>query len=592
MTSIHPELAVGPKVDILFGSADFGRTSFVGWLQDRMLVNVEKRLMQLDLDMILEPFVNRPGKQWWAGEHAGKFLHAATYAWQYTGRNDLRDRMDYVVRTLISTQQPDGYLGTYVGKDQFAEGDGLGWDGPVWDVWTHKYNLIGLLTYHRATGEKHSLEASRRIADLLHEHFVLQKRPMRLASAHVGMAATSVLEPIAVLYRLTGEQRYLDFCHYIINSWEDPDNPCTWKYEDGCGLLSSLLEHGNVHRTANRKAYEMLSNLVGLMELYRVDPDQRYLTACVNAWEDIVARRLYVTGTSSYFEQFTPDHRLPPGQAVGEGCVTVTWLQLSLHLFELTGDVQYADEMERTIYNALPAAQSPLTGKVSYFTPLVGHKGFGDHDKGEPPISCCSSSIPRGMAMIPAMASGTLNGKPALLQYIPGTHALQDGVTLHVKGNYPDSGELEIEVEVEEAAQFALVLRVPVWAEGFEATVDDRVFRPSGDRLLEIDRRWSPGDTAIVRIPLQLRVVPDGDKTTDSVALVRGPQVLATDSAIDGSGGIPADSWWGDSIYSCRLEQDGHVKEYQLVTFADAGQNRGGYAALHEEIRLVPEGNQ
>ncbi len=32
-----------------------------------MRVNVEKRLLQLDLDMILDPYINRPGKQWWAG---------------------------------------------------------------------------------------------------------------------------------------------------------------------------------------------------------------------------------------------------------------------------------------------------------------------------------------------------------------------------------------------------------------------------------------------------------------------------------------------------------------------------------------------
>ena len=61
----------------------------------------------------------------------------------------------------------------------------------------------------------------------------------------------------------------------------------------------------------------MLSNLVGLLELYRVDPDSRFLTACENAWRDIVAKRRYITGTTSYFEQFTPDHRLPSGLAVG-----------------------------------------------------------------------------------------------------------------------------------------------------------------------------------------------------------------------------------------------------------------------------------
>lgn len=585
MSSVKP--TVQSQVEVAFEPADLRRTRYSGWIADRMRINVEKRLLQLDLDMILDPFVNRPGKQWWAGEHVGKYLHAATYAWEFTGDDRLRARLDDTAKRLIETQLADGYLGTYAGKNQLGEGDGLGWDGPVWDVWTHKYNLIGLLTYFRATGEKQALDASRRAADLLYEHFVIQQHPMRLASAHMGMAATSVLEPIAMLYRLTGKQRYLDFCHYVVESWEDEDNPYNWKYEDGCQLLTSLLDHGSVHRTANRKAYEMLSNLVGLLELYKVDPDARYLTACTNAWQDIVTNRLYVTGTTSYFEQFTPDHRLPPGQAVGEGCVTVTWLQLTSQLLELTGEVRYADELERTIYNALPAAQSPHTGEVTYFVPLVGHRGFSDHDKGTPPISCCSSSIPRGIAMIPTITSGTLNGRAALLQYIPGKHALRGGIALHVRGDYPKTGDVEIEVELKEPKAFSLVLRVPEWAEAFEARVDGKTYRASGERLLEIERTWSPNDTVRVKIPLRIRVVPDGDVTTKSVAFVRGPQVLATDTAFETHGNIPTAQWWGDKTpYTFKCKQKGAEKEFRLVNFADAGQLREAYAALHDEIEV------
>ena len=79
----------------------------------------------------------------------------------------LKERMDYAVKSLLATQLPNGYLGTYSEKDQFGEGDGEGWDGPVWDVWTHKYNLIGLLSYYQVTGDKKALEAAQRAADLM-----------------------------------------------------------------------------------------------------------------------------------------------------------------------------------------------------------------------------------------------------------------------------------------------------------------------------------------------------------------------------------------------------------------------------------------
>ena len=586
--------ALETRVELAFEPADLPGTQYGGWIADRMAINVEKRLLRLDLDMILDPFINRPGKQWWAGEHVGKFLHAATHAWLFTGDDRLKARMDSVVTRLIDTQLPNGYLGTYKEEDQFGQGDGTGWDGPVWDVWTHKYVLIGLLTYFSATGHGSSLEASRRVADLLYETFVVGKRSMRLASAHQGMAATSVLEPIALLYRLTGEPRYLEFCHAIIDAWEDENDPETWMNEDGCRLLTSLLEHGNVYRTAGRKAYEMLSNLVGLLELYRLDPDERYLTACTNAWNDIATKRLYITGTASYHEHFTPDHRLPPGQAAGEGCVTVTWLQLTRHLLELTGRVEYADELERTTYNALLAAQSPLTGEVTYFVPLLGRKYYNGHDvKLDPAISCCSSSVPRGIAMIPTFASGVLNGKPALLQYIPGRHALHYGtgdsrrrVALHVGGDYPQTGDFEVEVNPEQPDRFSVVLRAPSWAPGFEATVGGVTHTPSAGRLIEIERLWSPGDKIRVRIPLEIRQIPDRDRAGSAVAFVRGPQVLATDTAIEAVGGIP-ESWWGDTLYTQVIERDGTETEFRLVPFADAGQNKEEYAVLHENIEAT-----
>ena len=580
--------AVEAKVNIMFEPANLRDTQYNGWIAERMQINVEKRLLTLDLDMILEPFENRPGKQWWSGEHIGKYLHAATYAWWFTGDDRLMTRMDRAVKRLIDSQLPNGYLGTYKEDDQFGQGDGLGWDFPVWDVWTHKYNLIGLLTYYEATEYESALEASMRAADLMYSLYVVQNRSLRLASAHMGMAATSVLEPIAMLYRLTGEPRYLKFCNRIVDAWEDESDPETWMYDDGCHLLNSLLEHGNVYKTANRKAYEMLSNLVGLLEFYRLNPDERFFIACKKAWDDIVSKRLYITGTASYHEQFTPNHRLPSGQALGEGCVTVTWLQLTRHLLELTGESQYADELERTIYNALPAAQSPLTGEVTYFSPLIGKKHYNGHDeKMDPAISCCSSSIPRGLAMIPTFASGTLNGKPTLLQYIPGKHVLnlaQQTVTLNVTGDYPQTGDFEIEVEIDEAIQFPIILRVPTWATKFEATIDGTTYTPKDSRMIEIERNWSSGDKIEVTIPLEIRRVTDGDKTTESIAFVRGPQVLATDTAVNAEGSIPKSDWWGETIYTEIAKQNGVDKEFKLVTFADAGQNKEEYAALQNGI--------
>jgi DUF1680 family protein len=588
-TQVQP--VVMNAVTDAFVPADYAASDYEGYLGNRMAINLEKRLLSLNLDTLLGPFKQRSGGQWWLGEHAGKFLHAATHAWRFTGDQRLKERLDDTVDELIAAQLPNGYLGTYPEADRFVERDGISWDGPVWDVWTHKYCLIGLLTYYQATSHKPALEASRRAADLLCDTFGPGKKSIVLASSHVGMASTSVLEPMAVLYRFTGEQRYLAFCHHIIRAWQDPPEP---------RLLRSLLDHGNVFRTANNKAYEMMSNLVGLMELYRIDGDQRYLEACRKAWDDIHTRRLYAIGTTSYAEHFTDDWVLPtearPGDRepkIGEGCATVTWLQLTMHLFQVTGAPKYASAIERTIYNALPAAQSPHTGQVCYFLPQNGHRRFGEVSHGlQPDISCCSSSLPRGMALMPEWVSGALHGDPAVIQYEAGTHAINAVVgnrpvriELQIATDYPKSGDIRISVRPPQPLSFPFLLRVPVWSESFVASVGGARYEGTAGTMLRIERTWTPGDTMSISVSMPLQLRKDPDQGSNKVWFMRGPQVLAWDHEVSQTQGLRPD-WWGSQIYSVSGKRDGRPVRLGLVPFAEAGQNKRPYSVMLEDLEV------
>ncbi len=536
----------------------------------RMRANVNQRLNKISLDDILLPFTKRPGAQDWAGEHVGKFLHAGVLALQRLHDPLLRKRLDHAARGLIRSQLKDGYLGTYT-PDKY-------WTS--WDVWSHKYNLIGLLAYHEFTRNSAALAACRKMGDLLCRTFGTGPGQLDIVaekhSTHVGMAATSVLEPMVLLHRRTGNKRYLDFCHYILSAWEQPHGP---------KVLSSLATHGNVFKTANAKAYEMLSNVVGLAELYRTTGDAQCLKACENAWADIIAKRHYVIGSTSWAEHFEDDHVLSPGGAyredtfisAGEGCVTVTWLQLNWQLLRLTGNIRYAETLERIAYNALLAAQHPGTGKICYFTPLVGRKRYGEVTHGIlPDICCCASSQPRGIAMLANMMAGSLNNKAALIFYEPGTHELQVGAQtfkLLVEGAYPVEGDVKVVVQPAKPGRFPLVLRVPEWAAGFEARVGGETFKGTPGQWLEIDRNWAVGDVVDVNIPLVLRTSPAGKANPGKVYVERGPQVLAKDEAINKNQRLPQWNWRSTQLYTYSSGKD---KQW-LVPFADAGQIYADY---------------
>ena len=215
---------------------------------------------------------------------------------------------------------------------------------------------------------------------------------------------------------------------------------------------------------------------------------------------------------------------------VGEGCATVTFLQLTWQLLRVTGEEQYADQLEHTVYNALLGAQDPRSGDICYFTPLNGKKGP------TPGINCCVSSEPRGISMVPQLAWGKRGDGIAVLFYAPGKATVDTGageVAIESTTTYPLDGAVELTVRPAKAARFPLYLRVPSWTARYDAVAGGRTYKGEPGAYLTIDREWTPGDSVKIDMDLTTRVVPGGPSYPYSVAVARGPQFLALESALN-----------------------------------------------------------
>jgi DUF1680 family protein len=493
--------------------AEPGQLHLDGWLGSRVDANLSHRISTVDLDPRLRPFAahNDPGG--WSGEHIGKWLHAAAINWAYTHDPALRKRIDDAVAALAAAQQPDGYLGT--------ADDAHRWQG--WDVWTHKYNLIGLVTVYQYTHSDQALAVARRIGDLLIATFGPERRDIIRAGTHVGMAATSVLEGVVLLYRATGDPRYLDFARYIVQAYDQPHGP---------KIVASLTATHSVAKTANRKAYEMMSNLVGLCELYRATGERRLLDACIFAHDDIVENQMYITGGVSLGEHFQDPHHLPNTGAVSENCAQVTWMQLAIQLLRLTGEAKYADTIERVAYNHLLAAQKPSGESLCYFTPLEGKKPYTAG------INCCTSSGPRGISLLTTVAYMLGKDAVAVNLYGPSTfEATLAGtpVKLTQKTRYPLDGAVEIGVDPQRPARFALLARIPGWCRSYTAAVNGKkiIAWTLAGEYLRIDRLWKPGDRVALWFDMPALLVKGTYSNEGMVAVQRGPLVLAFDERLN-----------------------------------------------------------
>ena len=491
-----------------------------GILGLRMEINLEKRLLEIDQETMLSGFLSRPGKQDWIGEHVGKYLETACNTWQYSHNPDLKKQMDHILQVLLSTQLADGYLGTYT-PDKY-------WTS--WDVWVHKYDLIGLIAYYKTFGYQPALDAAIKIGNLMIKTFGNNPGQLDIISAgeHVGMAATSILDPMIELYRYTGETKYLDFTRYILRAYNQKNGP---------KIIQDLLLVRQVNKVADGKAYEMLSNLVGIIKLYKLTGEKDLLQPVIIAWNDIVNNRLYITGTSSSFEVFQGKDELPATihDNIGEGCVTTTWIQLNFQLFTLTGEVKYMDQIEKSVYNHLLAAENPQTGCVSYYTSLMDRKPYSCD------ITCCLSSVPRGISMIPLFNYGQRSGTPTFL-LMESTKVIDsvqtnDGhriaLTVNATSEFPAKGRMVYIVSPSSSSVFPLSFRVPPWAKGFTATVNGKKYNLANRGFLSINRLWKPGEKVIINFEIPVKIIQGGQNYKHFIAFQRGPQILAADSSLN-----------------------------------------------------------
>lgn len=519
--SLVPERTPPVVADMQAGQIP-DRVQLAGWIGTRVRVNETNRLVKLEPDRLLEGFRSRPGRHKWDGEHLGKWMHAATLAWANSGSPALRAKLDYAAAELAKCQLPDGYLGTYVDAERWTE----------WDVWAHKYNLIGLITYIRYTGNLDPLPTCRRMADLLCGTFgdAPGRRDIIPAGIHVGMAPTSVLEPMVWLYRLTGEARYLDFCRYILRAWEQPNGP---------KIISTLLTTKRVDRVGNNKAYEMLSCLNSALEYHRTVNDPQILDAALNAWQDIVDKRLYLTGTASYREFFFADYDLPNVNKVGETCVTVTWLQFNAHLLRLTGEARFAEQIERTVLNQLFGSQQPDGSAWGYYVQMQGKKPYNPDLDGH----CCGSSGPRGMALIPTFAVTTDAEGVVVNLYDQSTARLNlrdaTAVTVATETRYPSDERIHITVNPAQTKTFTMKLRIPAWCANPVMQVNGRSMEVATgkDGYAAIRREWKPGDRIELRFKLEPRLIIGDFKNEGRLAVLYGPLVLAADESLLGGEG-------------------------------------------------------
>ena len=491
----------------------------------------------------------------WYGEHAGKWLYAASRAAHSSADEGLTTNVQRVADYLVTRQDSDGYLGTYPPERRFMHRQPTAprnWNGApaqrTWDVWNHACMTLGLLEVHKRWPKPQYLGAASAIGDLFLRTMTEGRINIAELGLHHGLSATVMLDAAVELHIASSQPRYLDLALLILKQANERAE---------LELLPQLLAGIDLAEISTGKAYQLSWNMVGLAKLYRVTGEQQYLRAVQNGWDSIRQNHLTLGGGpwggigQRSREVFNHASIFSPEGYV-ETCSMLSWLQLNRELLLITGEAKYAQEIERTAYNDLLGAMAPNGEDWCYYSYPNGRRVFTTYWR------CCKSSGAMALEELPGIAYQlTAPDTLSVNLYGPGSArfstALAGSVLLEQRTDYPFSGDIRIVVTPERAAQLTIRLRIPEWAEQAALCVNAGVRETAiaaGSYAL-IERVWSPGDVITLSLPMPLRLErktsrslqeskdPAGASVEQEVmhydyaAITRGPLVYASD-LIDG----------------------------------------------------------
>lgn len=547
------------------------KVSMSGYLAHKLDESINNRILAQDVDRLIEPFKleNRKESRLWQSEFWGKWFTSAVLAYKYKADNRLKKTLEYAAENLLATQSPDGYIGNYA-KDKRLQ---------QWDIWGQKYCMLGLLAYYDLTKNKKVLIGAVRLADYLIAELNRQGGIIVTQGNYRGMAASSVLEPICMLYKYTNDKKYLDFAKEIVRQWETAQGPqlLSKSQIDVSERFSKPKSWYSFEQ--GQKAYEMMSCYEGLLELYRLTGDVTYKYAVENTWENIRKTEINIAGSGASTEMWFGGKAAQsfPINHYQETCVTVTWLKLTHQLLRLTGESKYADEAEKTYYNALLGAMGADAAVWAKYTPLNGQRLPGSEQCGMG-LNCCEASGPRGLFNLPAYIVTERNEGLQINYFAEGIYNAKSPtnqkVTISQRTDYPQSGQTHISLEMIKPEAFEITIRIPKWSKRTTLAINgENIDSSQFGQLAKIKRIWKSGDQISLKLDMRGRVI-ESDSFPKSFAIMTGPIVLTRDARLEEEG--------VESVLKPVIGKDGYVE------LTRSASRPGGYFMTFE-ANFIPE---
>lgn len=270
-----------------------------------------------------------------------KWVEAVGFVLQEREHPTLRQAAIKVIDAIAAAQESSGYINTFYSKENLSQRHQNMRHG-------HELYCLGHLiqagiAWQRATGETKLLDVGQKMADYLYREFGATKKPIMEGHPEIELA-------LAELYRATGDRKYLEFAGYMLagdkrNEPNVPPREFVYLFTVKPFTSRQIME-GHAVRAGYACA--------GAADYYLETGDEVYATTLKRLWEDMTARKQYITGgigSRGAGEAFGDPYELPNQQAYTESCASISTMFFNWRMMHAWPEAKYMDNFERALYN-------------------------------------------------------------------------------------------------------------------------------------------------------------------------------------------------------------------------------------------------
>ena len=484
-----------------------------------------------------------------------KWLEAAAYSLGQCPDPALEREVDSVVELLAQVQQEDGYLNSYFTvKEPDRRWTNL---QEAHELYCAGHLMEAACAYYEATGKDRLLKIMEKNAGCIYRHFMEECPQGYSGHPEVELA-------LLRLYRASGNEKYKELCaHFLEVRGQSPNYFIQEKARRGWNVWGPTGNDANdTDYTQStlpvREQKDAVGHAVRAVYLYTAmadlageTGDQGLAKACRALWESVTHRQMYVTGgigSTVLGEAFTVDYDLPNATVYAETCASIGLIFFARRMLQLEAKGEYADVMERALYNTVLAGMQLDGKRFFYCNPLEVVPGISGkaatqrHVDPQRPAwyacACCPPNVARLLSSIGSYAYGEGQGVFYTHLYLGGIVRSAQGFSLECHTDYPRQGTAKFTFHGEK--ETTLAFHIPAWSQKTSLSVNGEAQELAAllrDGYAYLTRSFQEGDVIELSFDMTPYKVYASSKVpadTGCAAVQRGPVVYCAEGLDNG----------------------------------------------------------